>query len=137
MGKGLRELLSDRRFVRVAVIVGISAIALIFFSSFVDLAPQDDEKLTQRYADQTEARLLDIISSIGGVGEARIFLTMDDSGENVYQKNSDAKTVSIEPKVRGVVVVCDGGDDPVVRSRVLEAVTKALSISSDKVCITK
>ena len=48
MGKGLRELLSDRRFVRVAVIVGISAIALIFFSSFVDLAPQDDEKLTPK-----------------------------------------------------------------------------------------
>lgn len=137
MGKGLRELLSDRRFVRVAVIVGISAIILIFISSFIDLSPSDDAKLTQRYADQTEARLLDIISSIGGVGEARIFLTMDDSGENVYQKNSDAKTVSIEPKVRGVVVVCDGGDDPVVKSRVLEAVTKALSISSDKVCITK
>ena len=137
MGKGLRELFSDRRFVRVAVIVGISAIALIVFSSFVNLAPSVDAKLTQRYADNTEARLLDIISSIGGVGEARIFLTMDDSGENVYQKNSDAKTVSIEPKVRGVVVVCDGGDDPVVKSRVLEAVTKALSISSDKVCITK
>ena len=137
MGKGLRELFSDRRFVRVAVIVGISAIILIFISSFIYLSPSDDAKLTQRYADQTEARLLDIISSIGGVGEARIFLTMDDSGENVYKKNSDAKTVSIEPKVRGVVVVCDGGDDPVVKSRVLEAVTKALSISSDKVCITK
>ena len=62
---------------------------------------------------------------------------MDNSGENVYLKNTDQKTVSIEPKVRGVVIVCDGGDDPLVVSRVLDAVTKALNISSDKVCITK
>ena len=77
------------------------------------------------------------MTSISGAGEAKIFLTMDNSGENVYLKNTDTKTVSIEPKVRGVVVVCDGGDDPVTVSRVLEAVTKALNISSDKVCITK
>ena len=62
---------------------------------------------------------------------------MDKGGENVYMKNTDTKTVSIEPKVRGVVIVCDGGDDPVVAARVLEAVTKSLSISSDKVCVTK
>ena len=62
---------------------------------------------------------------------------MDNSGENVYLKNTDTKTKSIEPKVRGVVVVCDGGDNPLVVSRVLDAVTKSLNISSDKVCITK
>ena len=77
------------------------------------------------------------MSQISGVGNVKIFLTMDNSGENVYLKNTDTKTVSIEPKVRGVVVVCDGGDDQLVVSRVLDAVTKALNISSDKVCITK
>ena len=135
-GRKLSEILSDKRTLRAAVIIGTAAIALIFLSSVID-RPTDGSASVQKYAEQTEDRLLEIISHIEGVGEAEIYLTMDNSGENVYQKNSDRKTVSIEPRVRGVVIVCDGGNDPLVASRVLEAVTKSLSISSDKVCITK
>lgn len=43
----------------------------------------------------------------------------------------------IEPDVRGVVVVCDGGDNSVVKEKVLESVTKSLNISSARVCISK
>lgn len=43
----------------------------------------------------------------------------------------------IQPTIRGVVVVCEGGDREEVRERVLAAVTVALSISSKRVCITK
>ena len=77
------------------------------------------------------------MSQIEGVGEAKIFLTMDNSGENVYLNNTDTKTKSITPVVRGVVIVCGGGDDALVVSRVMSAVTKSLDISSDKVCVTK
>lgn len=42
----------------------------------------------------------------------------------------------LEPKIQGVVVVCQGGDDPEVRARVSEAITTALKISSARVCIT-
>ncbi|MBQ9247550.1 MAG: hypothetical protein IJ171_03075 [Ruminococcus sp.] len=136
-GKKFSEWLSDRRVVKAAVIVGVSAILLIGILSMIDFSPDNSEKASREYAARTEERLLEIVTSISGAGEAKIFLTMDNSGENVYLKNTDTKTVSIEPKVRGVVVVCDGGDDPVTASRVLEAVTKALNISSDKVCITK
>ncbi|MBQ3330749.1 MAG: hypothetical protein IJG87_06180 [Ruminococcus sp.] len=135
-GKHLSKWLSDKRTVRVALIVGIAAIILIGLTQAIDFSPNDRDQ-TQEYAERTENRLLEIVSQISGVGNARIFLTMDNSGENVYLKNTDQKTVSIEPKVRGVVIVCDGGDDPLVVSRVLDAVTKALNISSDKVCITK
>ncbi|MCI8554466.1 MAG: stage III sporulation protein AG [Clostridiales bacterium] len=43
----------------------------------------------------------------------------------------------IQPTVRGVVVVCDGGDAEEVRRRVTEAVTTALNISSLRVCVVK
>ncbi|MBR5539805.1 MAG: hypothetical protein IKU56_00300 [Clostridia bacterium] len=43
----------------------------------------------------------------------------------------------IQPTVRGVVVVCEGGDDEEVCSRVSKVVTVALNISSKRVCITK
>ena len=136
MGKSLNDWLSDKRVIKTAVIIGVAAILLIGLTNVIDFS-HNDQQQAEVYADKTEKRLLEIVSQISGVGDVKIFLTMDNSGENIYLKNTDTKTVSIEPKVRGVVVVCDGGDDPVTVSRVLEAVTKALNISSDKVCITK
>lgn len=41
----------------------------------------------------------------------------------------------IQPKVRGVLVVCAGGDNSVVKEKVIDAVTKALDISSSKVSV--
>lgn len=43
----------------------------------------------------------------------------------------------IEPKVKGVVVICPGGDDAVVKKRIVEAVTTALNINYTRVCVTK
>lgn len=43
----------------------------------------------------------------------------------------------IQPTVKGVVVVCQGGEREDVRQRILEAVTTALNISSKRVCVTK
>ncbi len=135
-GKKLTKWLSDKRIVKIAVVIGTAAVLLIGLSSFIDFSGSEKDN-SDRYAAKTEAHLLEIISQISGVGEAKIFLTMDNGGENVYLKNTDTKTKSIEPKVRGVVVVCDGGDDPLVVARVMAAVTKSLNIGSDKVCITK
>ena len=128
--------LGDKRVVKIAVIIGAAAILMIGLTSVFDFTGNDNTNAEQ-YAERTEEQLHAIVSQISGVGEVKIFLTMDNSGENVYLKNTDKKTASIEPKVRGVVVVCDGGDDPLVVSRVLDAVTKSLNIGSDKVCITK
>lgn len=43
----------------------------------------------------------------------------------------------LEPKVKGVIVICPGGDNPIVKNRITDAVTTALSITSKHVCITK
>lgn len=43
----------------------------------------------------------------------------------------------MEPVIRGVVVVCEGGDNSLTAARITEIVTTALAISSAKVCVTK
>ena len=43
----------------------------------------------------------------------------------------------IEPKIKGVIIACAGGDNPVVKKRIIEAATTALSIPSRRVCVTK
>lgn len=48
-----------------------------------------------------------------------------------------ATVKEIQPKIRGVLVICEGGENFEVQQRVLNAVTKSLDISSAKVCVTK
>jgi stage III sporulation protein AG len=133
----LADLIGSRIFIRIAVIVAGAAVMILFLSSVIDFSGNNAAVDSEAYAAELKSQLLQIVTHIDGVGEAEIFLTMDNSGENIFLSNSDQKTKSIEPTVRGVVVVCDGGDDPLVVERVLSAVTRSLSISSDKVCITK
>ena len=42
-----------------------------------------------------------------------------------------------EPKVSGVVVVCEGGDDVSVRTKVTMAVATVLGVSSNRVYVTR
>ena len=133
----LKNILENPKFVKSAIIVGVCAIALIFLSSYIDVSSFTHKVDSEEYCAVLEENLLSVVTQIEGVGEAKIFLTMDNNGENVYLNNSDTKTQSITPVVRGVVIVCDGGDDPLVVSRVMSAVTKSLDISSNKVCVTK
>ena len=66
-----------------------------------------------------------------------MLLTIENSVEYVYLEDSTTQTKEIQPVIRGVLVVCEGGDDPVVTQTVTQAVTRALDISSAMVCVTK
>ncbi len=43
----------------------------------------------------------------------------------------------IQPTIRGVVIVCEGGDRAEVCVRIREAVTVAMNLSAKRVCVTK
>lgn len=66
-----------------------------------------------------------------------------DSSETKYILIDDGNnekaliTTELEPKIKGVIVVCEGGDKTSVKQRVTDAVTTAFGISTTKVCVTK
>lgn len=62
--------------------------------------------------------------------QRKTLLVEDDNG----RKKPLLKT-TLEPKVRGVVVVCEGGGDVRVVERVTTAVTTALGVSSARVAV--
>ena len=41
----------------------------------------------------------------------------------------------VQPTIKGVVVVCQGGDIPAVQQRIINAVTTALAVNSTRVCV--
>ena len=138
--KRLKALTEKGWTIRLMIIAGVVGIALIFFSS-LDLGgitgKQDDAFSVNAYSEELESDLEEVITHIQGAGKTKVLLTMENSVEYVYLRDSTTKTKEVAPLIRGVLVLCEGGDEPVVVERVTEAVTKALDLSAAKVCITK
>ena len=124
---------------RVIIAAGIIGIALIFLSNYIgtDSGREDDKFSVTTYSTKIESDLESVIGKIQGAGKTNVLLTMENSVEYVYLGDSTTKTKEIQPHIRGVRVVCEGGDEPVVVERVTDAVCKALNISTAKVCVTK
>lgn len=139
---GLKKLLDNEKIRKIIIVAGIVGILLIFVSSYIDTGTEKSREEDKgfsvtTYSTKIENDLQAVISKIEGAGETNVLLTMENSVEYVYLDDSTTKTKEIEPRIRGVLVVCKGGDEPVVVERITEAVTKVLDISTAKVCITK
>lgn len=76
-----------------------------------------DDELTVQQKDNTEHKYI-LVDGGGGKKQALL-------------------ETQLEPKIKGVVVVCEGADNPMVESRVINAVTTALDIQSNQICVTK
>ena len=44
-------------------------------------------------------------------------------------------STTVQPKIKGVVVVCEGGGSIVVKERIISAVTTVLDVNTTKVCV--
>lgn len=113
------------------------------------------DDVSRDYADFLESELKRIISKIDGIGSVDVMVTIEGTvcyeyvrdtsrsdskydSETVILANKEALVKQIvNPKVTGVLVICDGGDSAKIREKVLSAVSTVLDISASKVYITK
>ncbi|MBQ4117403.1 MAG: hypothetical protein IJD08_00290 [Oscillospiraceae bacterium] len=109
-----------------------------------------------------ETKLEEKISEISGAGKTSVMITADSSKEYFYaenhSENSEETEKSIErefvviegengdepivlkikeSKIRGVLVICEGGDNPVIKEKIIEAVCALLDVSSNSVSVAK
>lgn len=121
----------------------------------------------QEYAKAVEKELSQIISKIEGAGECSVMVTMDCGIETIYatqeessyefDDNSESRDNSvsyvilnsssggkqalvikeIQPKLRGIIIVCEGGDNSKVKMNIINAVSSAFDISSTKISVQK
>lgn len=162
---------------KIAIGVGIIAIAVIFLSGFFKT---DDKKETAavssetefEYVEQLQTRIKEMLEAVEGVGKAEVMITLEDNGENIYvtqgSVNTDKQTnpsssnserrssqtsillvedengrkqallkKTVEPKIKGVVIVCEGGGNDKTVINATELVKTALNISATKICVLK
>lgn len=162
----IKELAKKPAFLKTAVAAGLLMIILILISDFKEDekersdAAVNDISFTaaELYADDTEKRLCETIMEIEGVGKAKVMLTITSTEEYVYaesvksgasqtensyviidkgsQKEALVKKIN-NPAISGVVIVCEGGDDPKVCERIYNAVSTALNIPTNKIYVAE
>lgn len=125
-------------------------------SSFV----QSEETTTlEDYKRAREDELEELLQKVEGVGSVEVMITLKASNEKVMLKDSvnkgetnEEKTVLVEnsdrdstpyivqerePEIEGVVIVCQGGYDSVIKREITDAVGALFSIESHKIKIMK
>lgn len=160
------EFIKTNKKTFICFIAGLMGILLIFASeAFGNTSKKnkDSEKVYVSYSNEMEEKLADIISKVEGAGKTKVFLTIEESEEYVYaqdissdrkdntQSNEDREYVivdgndgksgllikTVNPKIRGVAIVCEGGDNPTVQQRIYSCVSASLGISTARISISK
>jgi stage III sporulation protein AG len=160
--------LGDKKKAKIIVAVGLIGIVLIFASEMLegdnksDTVSSDTQSNYTEYTQELEERLTSFISSIDGVGECKVMITLQNTSESVYATNNEYKSdddstnskdeyvfydassgetpVLIKeymPQVQGVTVVCSGGDDVIIKEKIIESVTSLFNIPSNRVSVSK
>lgn len=117
-----------------------------------------DDVCSKDYEKELEGKLKDILEKIDGVGEVDVMITLSDDGtksldkdikesteyteENTVIYDNDDKTVPYvtstkRPKVKGVLVVAQGGGNPQTDSDISCAVQALFDVAPHKIKIAK
>lgn len=111
-----------------------------------------------------EARLARLLSRVEGAGQVEVMLSLSSGQETVYQtdtqiiREEDGRTQEqsntflyqadgdsrlplvcreLSPVYRGALILCQGGDDPVVRLALIQAVAGLTGLGSDRITVVK
>lgn len=159
----LRTIAADhRQRVSLLVVAGIAGMLLVGVSEWLPAAeekPRTDTRTTQQgvsdsYADALETRLENLISATEGAGRALVMVTLEAGQTTQYaadeEQSADSRrrepvrvgdTGLVEeiryPRVLGVAVVCEGGDDPGVQCAVTELVDALTDVGAHHITVTK
>ena len=119
----------------------------------------------QAYKNSLEKQLTSALKNISGIGNVKVMITLESTREVVYENEKEYESIKgennenyseknstviidskdsdnglvrkiNEPQIRGVLVICDGGGNINIKTKVTEAVEKLFSISSARVCVT-
>ena len=137
------------------VLVLIAVLFLVLPSSKNTTKIKDEDK-TEVYAEilneKLEEKIKSMCEKVDGVGNVYVMLTLDTSEEYVYASDTEKSDTFLKselvtrdgegvelyvvfPKVRGVAVVCSGGDRAVIKRTLTELISCALGIPASNISI--
>ncbi|MGN0656344.1 MAG: hypothetical protein ACI4KR_06090 [Ruminiclostridium sp.] len=140
--KDVGEIIKSDKSVKIILAAGAALMLIIAFGGFFGGSTQTEETGYSRaelaeYEARLEKRLSDILSEINGIGKTEVMITLDGAEQTEYGKSKDMLLSVTAPRVRGVIVVCDGGDNIAVKEKVINAVSGVFGISTTRISVIK
>ena len=148
----------------IIVVIGVVGMLLIMLSESGDSTETEDYISDSPLILSERELALDVegfIEKIEGAGDAKVILTFESFEETVYAVDKDEnftpegktdyageyviidsgdsesglKLKILSPKIRGVAVICKGGDDPIVKEQIIMAISALFDISTNKISV--
>ena len=162
--EGVRKIWDRYKYAALVVLIGAGL--LLWPGGGINLRPSKEPEAQEEKATQDlQKEMAEILSTMSGVGQVQVMLTMDSDGERqlaqdvqlsysgstaapedysrrtetvLIDNGDDAVTVrTTYPTYRGALVVCEGGDKAEVRLAVTEAVAALTGLSTDRITVAK
>lgn len=131
----LFELLGRDKKTLVTVAIGLVGILLVLLSLGGGSDTEISKDGLEEYKSRLEAELEALCESIDGAGRCRVTVSFSE-GERLEYKGSSL-IGSEPPRVLGITVVCDGGDDSYIKNSISDCMTALFDIGSNRVCVLK
>lgn len=154
--------LGDKKY-RWLILLGLAGILLVGLSEWLTMgttktptAPTAATISAAALETALEERITNLLNQVQGVGDCRVMVTLEQGVQQVYATDSSHSSAGsseqtltvatdtgpvglllteVQPMVKGVAVVCDGGSDPAVCEQVTELIATVFNISSRRVCV--
>lgn len=167
MKEKIEHLLNSKQMkTKILIIVGVIGIVLILLSEvqFPESKPKEDLSTNNyvSYVNSLDDELTELIANIDGVGTCKVMITLKNTSESVYAKNtenssSDSSSSQNDeyviysgengdsplllkenfPQIEGVAVVCSGGDNVKIQEQIKKCVSALFNISSNRISVSK
>ncbi len=157
--------MSERKKLLLLVLLGAVGILLVLCGFFAPEGGKSGENAaggeissyTMEYIESVENKIRSITEKITGSTDVSVIVSAESGTEYIYVSNEEADgealsreyiTVKNEsgryelvlakevyPQIKGVSIACPGGDDSRVKLKILEAISVALGIPKNRICI--
>lgn len=160
-----RRIRKDKK-TAIITVIGFGLMLIILASEYLPLKTESENTDTKTeygdYCITMEEKIKTVVEAIDGAGKAEVMITIAETTEYIYAKNIDSSSnendnnssseyiiiniddndtgllvKTVEPKIRGVAIVCEGGDNPTVQQQIYSAVSVVLNINTSKISISK
>ncbi len=138
--------------------IALGVIALIFGSGQTadkepNISASEQSEITAKvYTEYLEEKIAELISKLDGVSGVSVLLTLEGGSELIYAENRSEGSVDyliidgadgeepvllreIYSSVRGIAVVCRGGDDANTKRKITELLSSAFDLPSTKISV--
>ena len=138
------------------IIIGIIAGIVLIIIGNIDFTPTVEivAKPEVNYIDQLEEKITQLLESIDGVTSVNVMLTLESGSEYIYAQDRNGEVrdyviiseadksespilvKEVNPQIRGIAVVCRGGNNSAVQSQIINLLSTLFNLPSNRIFVT-